>query len=572
MRGFLRITKLLLGMTFRKNLPGKRGGKMTLTGCVIAAAIISAFIAVALGLLGYFTRGLGFETAMTGMLLAVDFLLTLVFGTVAVMSQMYFSRDGEFFISLPVSSNTVLFAKLFVVYVEEAIVSAVLMLPGAIVFGIVAAQSAAYYVMAIVAVAFVPLAAVLLAAIISVPLTFVAGFFRNRGAVAGVLMLVLFAAVMTLYMVFANVFAPSVADDAVTDPEQALAAVRQTLEHTLYVFYPLLALARFGTLSGGLIADNVAASAAVDLAIFFGSVVLLAAVLLPISALMYGRAMLRQSEHGGGAVKKGEYVSSGLLGSLVKKEFRMLLRNASFSFQCLAGCVLAPLMSIFMIVMGGIESAEVNVAGQTIETDLTMIFAIMWPCAVFMVLLMTAGMNISALTAITREGKTFVYSKLIPVPYRTQLMAKRISAIVPASISALVSLVGISVTGGFVLGVVDPLAIISALLLFAAAILCSTEFYLYRDLKKPRLDWNTPRDAVKNNPATILPMLAGMGVSMLCGVALVLSGILLYMAGWEMNGISLVSVLLAAALVGLFFVANTRMSLNCEKHYDSLYI
>lgn len=101
MRGFLRITKLLLGMTFRKNLPGKRGGKMTLTGCVIAAAIISAFIAVALGLLGYFTRGLGFETAMTGMLLAVDFLLTLVFGTVAVMSQMYFSRDGEFLSACP---------------------------------------------------------------------------------------------------------------------------------------------------------------------------------------------------------------------------------------------------------------------------------------------------------------------------------------------------------------------------------------------------------------------------------------------------------------------------------------
>ena len=60
MRGFLRITKLLLGMTFRKNLPGKRGGEMTPTGCGIAAGIISAFIAGALGVLGYFYRGPGF--------------------------------------------------------------------------------------------------------------------------------------------------------------------------------------------------------------------------------------------------------------------------------------------------------------------------------------------------------------------------------------------------------------------------------------------------------------------------------------------------------------------------------
>lgn len=101
-------------------------------------------------------------------------MLTLVFGTVAVFSYMYFSRDNEFLMSLPVRPGTVFAAKLTVIYVEEAAVGAVLAFPGAIVLGIATAQGAAFYIMTLIAVALVPLCALLLGALIAVPLTFIA--------------------------------------------------------------------------------------------------------------------------------------------------------------------------------------------------------------------------------------------------------------------------------------------------------------------------------------------------------------------------------------------------------------
>lgn len=570
MRGYLRITKLLLGLAFRKGLPGKRSPRTMLAGSIIASAILSACIAVGMGFIGAAIADLGspsLTAIVMGYLILGDFMLTLVFGTLTIMSYLYFSRDSEFFLSLPVGSNAVLCSKLTVIYIEEALVSAILVLPGSVVLGAVTGQTAMFYVVALIAVAFVPLAAVLLGGIVSVPLSYIAGFFRNRGAVAAVLMLVLFAALMAAYMIVPNVMSSSLAGGATDD---VVAVLEGTFMAALYVVYPLFCLARAGTLSGGLVAGNAAASAAVDLAIFFGTIVALAAILLPLSALFYKRSILRQSEHAGGSsAKKGDYVRSGVLGSLVKKELKTLLRNASFAFQCLAGCVLSPVMCVFAMMVTGMDSTEA--AGEQIgETAPEFIFVIIWPMCVFLVVLMLGSLNLTALTSVTREGKTFIYSKLIPVPYSVQITAKRISAILPASISAVVSLICMSVTTGITVGIADPLSILTALLLFAAAIVLSTEFYIYRDLKKPRLDWNTPREAVKNNSATLLPMFIGMLVAVAVAVVLVLSGIMLYLAGWGMYGVSLSTFLCAAALVALFFAVNSRVSMNADMLYSRL--
>ena len=562
MYGWKVITRTLLSMTFRKRA-GARNSPSALVGFIVLAAILSACIAVALGFLGAAVRDYDLTTEIAALLLAADFMLTLVFGTVAVFSYMYFSRDNEFLMSLPVRPGTVFAAKLTVIYVEEAAVGAVLAFPGAIVLGIATAQGAAFYIMTLIAVALVPLCALLLGALIAVPLTFIAGFFRNRGAVASVLLLVLFAAFMTVYIVVVNLGGRAPASGGAEDIGAAVETLRAAVRRSMYVIYPIYCLARFGTNGGGF-AEAPALSAAINLIVFLGTVVALSAALVPLASLMYRRAVMRQSENPPRSRNKaGRYERSGVLRALVKKETRMLIRNSSFAFQCLAGVVLSPVMCIVMMIMGNGEGVEeAGISG--------LMFVFMWAIAAMIALMMTCALNFTALTAVTREGVTFAYSKLIPVPYTVQLDAKRVVSVLPPLVSCAVSVAGMAVSGAVALKTVDVAAIISTLVMLAAGVLCFTEFYLRRDLKKPRLDWVTPRDAVKSNPATVIPTLLGILAAFGAGGVILGLGLGLYFAGLGGWGLTIASAALAAVFVLLFFIVRGRTTADADRLYAAL--
>ena len=204
MKGFTVILRALLRGMFRKKA-GRSGMTVSaIVGMLIAASIIAAVLSVVMGLLGNAAREYGLATEAVALLLAADFIITLVFGVTAVMSSMWSARDGEFFASLPASSNAVMLAKLTSAYIQDGAVSCILVLPPAITFGAVAGMGALYYVMTVLAIILVPLAALLLAAIISVPLAFVSGFFRNRGAAAAVLLLVFLIIFLIYQLVVLN--------------------------------------------------------------------------------------------------------------------------------------------------------------------------------------------------------------------------------------------------------------------------------------------------------------------------------------------------------------------------------
>lgn len=549
-------------MSFKKGIPGRRGYRFTFVGLLISAGIFSAFFTVGMALSGSLLREYGIVAEVSALLFSVDFLFTLIFGTIAIISYLYYSKDNEFFLSLPVSANTILYSKLFVIYVEEALFSVIFTIPGAIALAISAAQPATFYIMALIGTVFVPFCAILIGALISVPITFIAGFFRNRGAVTTVLLLAIFAILMTLYFIFIYSMQDISGDGE--DAEAVLDAMYRSLQVAMYVIYPIYCLTRFGTLGGGF-TDNVAVSAAINLLIFMGTVVVLSALLFPISMLLYKRTMLRQAENAlPSKVKKGEYVGSSTLSALVKKEFRLLFRNASFAFQCLAGVVMAPLFGVLMFtVTGGME--------ETMDQEaMTIMYSVMWPVGSMMAMMMLGAMNMTALTAVTREGKTFIYSKLMPVPYSVQLNAKRISALLPGLISAVLTTIVMTVTCAVVYGKLDIFCTITTLLMLVAAVFLSTEAYLLRDVKKPRLDWVTPRDAIKGNLSTVLPTVIGMLVSVAAGAINIVVGSVVNIAYNNNFGLTVSSLLIALIFAAFTFFAHSRLVANADKCYDRL--
>lgn len=562
MSKFILISRTLLSMSFKKGIPGRRGYRLTFVGTLIFAGIFSAFFTVGMALSGSLLKEYGIVAEVSALLFSVDFLFTLIFGTIAILSYLYYSKDNEFFLSLPVSANAILYSKLTVIYVEEALFSVVFTIPGAIALAISAAQPATFYVMALIGTVFVPFCAILIGALISVPITFIAGFFRNRGAVTTILLLAIFAILMTLYFVFSYSLQNIAVDGE--DSEAVIDAMYRSLQVAMYVIYPIYCLTRFGTLSGGF-TDNVATSAVINLLIFMGTVIVLSLLLFPISMLFYKRTMLRQAENASPSkVKAGEYVGSSTLSALVKKEFRLLFRNASFAFQCLAGVVMAPLFGVLMFtVTGGMDE-------MMDQETITIMYSVMWPFGSMIALMMLGAMNMTALTAVTREGKTFIYSKLMPVPYSVQLNAKRISALLPGIISAVLTTIVMTVSCAFVYNKVDILCAITTLLMLIAAVFLSTEAYLLRDMKKPRLDWVTPRDAIKGNLSTILPTVIGMLVSMAAGIINILVSAITNVMYGNNFGVTFSSLLIALIFAAFTFLAHSRLVSSADRCYDRL--
>ena len=142
-----------------------------------------------------------------------------------------------------------------------------------------------------------------------------------------------------------------------------------------------------------------------------------------------------------------------------------------------------------------------------------------------------------ASSSFSREGRQFWISKVIPVDYRQQVLAKFVH-------SWSVSLLGIiSATAVLVLRFRLPAEHwLPSLALALPVTAFLTVLNLAIDLSRPLLDWISPQKAMKQNLNVLIAMLLDLGFLFLFG--------LLFLALGK-SGISLAGVLIAMFVVGL---------------------
>ena len=178
MHGWFLMTRTLMKTFFRK---GKGDGSRFAGMIVLAAlgALLSAGVAVMFAFLGPAFAAVGIVPEVTALLLDAGFIVVLVFGTIGIFSYVYFARDSEFLLSLPVRPSAVFLAKLSAVYAQEIMIAALVMVPGTLALGISTVQPATYYVMILLALLLVPVMALLVASLVSVPLAAAASLDRK---------------------------------------------------------------------------------------------------------------------------------------------------------------------------------------------------------------------------------------------------------------------------------------------------------------------------------------------------------------------------------------------------------
>ena len=432
-------------------------------------------------------------------MLAVVFLLcsllTLLMSFFYVFGTLFFSRDIPFVSALPIPSRGLLFSKLMMIVLEEALLALLICLPPVVLYGLETGAGVWLYAKLILFVPFLPALPIAIVTALSFGLIRVSALWKRREGVTTVAAFLLVAGIVAAQMRFSM----SMSDAAMAQLFSRLIFQQRHLVDLFVRGFPpirwicdaFLRSGAQGWLSGALFAGVSALGAMLVVWLLGGGYQALAVRQHEVVARLNAQGKRRGGKEGR---------RSPLL-ALYRQEMLEIITVPAYATNCLAPLVMFPIMAAVMAANAGnaLEGLPVlRVLLQSVPRPL--VLAIM---AAFLCL--TCTMNIAVSTAVSREGKRRYVSKIIPVAPQTQLWAKLLMGLTLNGIATLLT--------AAVFAVALPvfwLEILAGCVVAAAFSLLVCAGGLILDVYYPRLGWKTETEAVKRNTNGVLTMLGAV--------------------------------------------------------------
>lgn len=503
----------------------------------IGIGVLTLYVYAVVVFLEMMLYKVGAEFGEPQLIIAVAFfgctIVTLFYSFFYVVGILFFGKDTTFLGALPITSRGILSAKLLIVLAGEVGLTLLIAAPLLIRYGVANGAGVGFYLRAIVGSVFVPFAPVALSTLLSCLLIRVSALWKRRESVTVIFCFLLMAGVMALQMNLSM----SAATSDVKAMVIALLFGQGSITDVILKVYPPLRWLFEGIMGAG--------------ALSWGKIALFAAVSAAAVALVvwafggsYMRLALKQQE----SIRRANNVSRKLKADKVKTPFASLLRQElrevitvpAYATNCLTGCVMFPVIIVFMLInmRGQIPGGDVAAAllGEVPGTILTSII-----CGA---LCLTTIMGQAGATAVSREGKRHDMRKTFPISGFTQLSAKLV-------MSMIYNFVG-SMFCAIALWVMLPSLWMQTLIGLAVSQVFSLLFNtlsLILDVYHPRLNWKNETEAVKQNMNTLFSMLIGLGLAAaLVGVYM----LLLWIGATAIIALCVtIAVLVAAALLTL---------------------
>ncbi len=474
-------------------LNGLRGtsakrGKMS-QGAIIALCCLplEAILCVSMHFLTKVCVGQDVVAELVNMVMTATQIVVFYFVIQSIINVLYMSDDTPFISSLPLRPSAVFFARLTKVYLSELIIAAYLLVPLLLTISITAASmgyavSPAFYPLIIVLVMATPVLPLVIASLLSLPLMWLASFFKKRAAFSTVALILLFTVMFTAYfLIMPNL-------GKVSDLETLAPNIIGFFRSFHNVMYPNKVLIEMS------LGHDALLNFALSCAIWLGAV----AVVVCLSAAFYKRATSAGLETGGSAGRGKAEVKSHkhIVFSLMICDFKSLMRYPSLAVSSCINVLLAPILTCVMFVFYN-QSPDPALSNPLITVGLLFMYSVV----------LCGGTNNAASLAFTREGKSFFISQHLPVSAKQAVLAKFLLA----SAFSLVAIIALFV----IIAVITNVGIINAVLYaLLMAVVCTglNALSIYSDMKRPILDWKNTTDIQKNNFRVIIPALIGFAV------------------------------------------------------------
>ena len=521
MEKVIKLTKIFLKNSF-SNMDARMGISTKSKNKILIYGILFLYFAGLIIFLGYnLLDGLiaiHQETIFVGMILFMIFGLTIVQTIFSSINVLYFTKDSEYLLPLPLKPYQIILARTNVMLIAEYLIIFLVGLIPLVMYGILTKAGIIYYFTMIFAVILIPILPVLLISIIVMIIMSFAKLTKNRNKFQ------LIATLLVLAIIMGLAISPSGMKQDLTNEEMAQMVVQANGMIELVKGY----IPTVDYLIEALTTNSLF-TAIVEVLKTIGITIIGFIVYMLIAQKIYFKGLVGNLFGGGASntnkkINQKEYRNSKLYKSYVGKEFKNMARNPVFLMQCLIPAILIPIIMVVVVYSGlnsdgkGLE--QITQMLQQMPTN-TFIIA----CAILGVIQFFTMFIYISITAISRDGENAVFIKYIPVSLYKQYIYKIIPNIIMNIITVIITL-GIA---GYIL----HLPVITLIALFIIATIMGVFQSLVMiivDLERPKLNWDSEYAVVKQNLNLVFPVLLSMiNIAIIVGTVFLLKDINVYL-------------------------------------------
>ncbi len=434
---------------------------------------------------------LGHGQAVLTMGVVTSSLFVVLAGLALVVSVFYFADDLEFLVSLPLWPHQVLAGKFATVLVNAYLIAAPFAIPTLVLFCIREGMGPSYWLTSALVFLFIPILPLTIASVGVLFIMSVTNIGRHKDALRVVgLSLLLMLALGFNYLFSSAAAGMENIQSILRDSEGLVRIVGRAYPPAVWATRALNPV----TLSSGVL-----------YAVLFAVVSTAGFGLMMVAAhyLFYKGLIAGKEVSPGRRLRWDEldfrFSEASPIRAIARREIRILVRTPIFMFNSVAMLVILPLISVFTMFMPGSDTLRAliqsGVARQTIMLGAAGFIAIMGMFAP------------SPASAISREGKLFWISKMIPVTAADQLKGKLVYSFALTALAIpILYLYSLLV---FSWSALEFVAIILLGMAGSAPVIISN---LLIDLFRPYLTWDDPQKAIKQNFNVVAGMLAGSAI------------------------------------------------------------
>lgn len=547
------LTKIFLKTSFQGMEFQKQKSKNNKNiGYIILYGILFLYLAGLIGIMSYgmihMLASIGQEKVFLGLFFLVLVAFMLIQNIFSSLNVLYFAKDIEYLLPLPIKPREMVQAKLNTILITEYIMELIIGITPLIIYGILTGAGILYYFAMIIILLVFPILPVLISTLIIMIIMAFSKLTKNRDKFQ--LITSLIAIVFIVGIQFAIGGKDYSEEQMVQQLLKANGMVEMITPYFVTIDPAIQALTASNWLGAFIEIIKIIAISAGAYIIF-----LLAGTKLYLKGAV--GSLVGASKKVKKLKEKNAYRKNKVGISYVKKELKILIRNPIYFMQCVLPALLIPV--VFIIAgLSGFMSQEGNVELNTLKAQIQPFLENPITICVLLCILQFFSMMIYvSATAISRDGKNAIFVKYIPLSLYKQFIYKAIPNIIMSIIAILITLA----VATYIINLPISINICIFVISFVLSVIQSYLMLLV-DLKKPKLEWDTEYAVVKQNMNLMWPAILGV---VNIGIIIALTILFSWLPYWGY------SILLFTITIIILLILQKYIKRNQVKLFEKIY-
>lgn len=491
LRQIRRLTLLELSNLYGINVFRHTKDKIAKKKSIAMAAIIGVIILVLMGYVCGLCLGLsilGATDIIPTYLIVISSILTLMISIFKTGNIIFRKQGYEIMSALPVSERAVVCSRFIRLYVENLVLVLIIMIPGMIVYSILAIPNISFYLIAVLSILIVPLFPVTLASAIGALIVGISSRTKHKALVEAGLIVILVVGGL-----IGTVNLPKTDNDATMEMLQNLEQI--VTEGISKVYPPAIWL---GDAMVQTKWSLLGITAVIFLVVFCAVVAIVGCNFHKISRSLYGTTAKHNYE-------MEHLQKNGIMKALVIREARRYFSSGVYVANTIVGPIMGTVMSLAFVF---IDLEELT---KSLPMSMNINAAIPFGVAAVFAMMNAASVSISM------EGKEVWLLKSLPLDRKTIINSKILFNLCIYAPFYFVSVIGIIIA--FKPSISDAMGIIVSI---AIGILFAVVWGIMANLLLPKMNWENEVEVVKQSASSALGGIGATIVILICAVLVLL--------------------------------------------------